>query len=328
MRAYRQEKNGSYFKSRFNPTIHPSNLKFNYLRIKMQKFQLKNSNLGWMVGWLEKDSSIDTREPPVLEADHLGGLAPDALDDLRQSRRHVLHREAEVHAAPVDPVALVEHQRDVRLRGVDEALCPEVVTLERVGGDLCRAAAVVLFLQHERRHALRCGQQAEHVSPVAEVSGEEREIVVLEVHEVVAMVHRGIPLRVVDVAEGGGAKALVGVSDDDLVDHAVRAAEVARVAGGQLGSFDAVLHEHVIEDRDLEALGLDLLLVGVHAVLIIMNIINDHLGLHLIDSEVAACLVFFVPSTVGLVCEVDLDGELVLHTVERELDLLTHPSKF
>jgi len=33
--GYEQEKNGSYFKSKFNPTIHPSNLKFNYLRKKM-----------------------------------------------------------------------------------------------------------------------------------------------------------------------------------------------------------------------------------------------------------------------------------------------------
>ena len=30
-----QEKNGLHFKSKFNPTIHPSNLKFNYLRKKM-----------------------------------------------------------------------------------------------------------------------------------------------------------------------------------------------------------------------------------------------------------------------------------------------------
>ena len=52
-----QEKNGSYFKSKFNPTIHPSNLKFNYLRKKCEKLQLKTQILGWMVGcldWLDK----------------------------------------------------------------------------------------------------------------------------------------------------------------------------------------------------------------------------------------------------------------------------------
>jgi hypothetical protein len=46
-----QEKNGSFFiQYLINPTIQPSNLKFNYLRNECEKFQLKTQILGWMVG--------------------------------------------------------------------------------------------------------------------------------------------------------------------------------------------------------------------------------------------------------------------------------------
>ena len=48
-----QENNGSYFKSKFNPTIQPSNLNFNYLRKRIQKIpaqKLKFRLDGWMVG--------------------------------------------------------------------------------------------------------------------------------------------------------------------------------------------------------------------------------------------------------------------------------------
>ena len=62
-----QEKNGSYFKSKFNPTIQPSNLKFNYLRNECEKFQLKTQILGWMVGWLDSLTTFRYQNGPSIQ---------------------------------------------------------------------------------------------------------------------------------------------------------------------------------------------------------------------------------------------------------------------
>jgi len=58
--AYEQEEKRRFqFKSKFNPTIQPSNLKFNYLRKKMRKIPAQNSLFrldGWMVGLYSQKS--------------------------------------------------------------------------------------------------------------------------------------------------------------------------------------------------------------------------------------------------------------------------------